>query len=262
MRLAKLIKACWESSPKDMINLLVRKLSGKQLPSPVAKVWTDYMSWLIFANAGMLARGNVHCFDYVIKNLPSNAPIIEIGSFCGLSTNMITYCKQRHGVKNILITCDKWIFEGAEKGEMLEEMMGITYKEYREFIKDAFVRNVSLFSRRDLPYPIEMLSDEFFLAWANKIKIKDTFNRDITLGGKISFCYIDGNHSYPYVKRDFENCDKYLELGGFILFDDSENNNFETFKFEVHKVIKEVIKTGRYELVINNPNHLFKKMKD
>ena len=53
----------------------------------------EYVEWLCFANAGMLDRGNLYCFDYAIRNLPSSAPLIEIGSFCGLSTNLITYYK-------------------------------------------------------------------------------------------------------------------------------------------------------------------------
>ena len=42
-----------------------------------------------------------------------------------------------------------------------------------------------------------------------------------TLFGPISFCYIDGNHTHEGVKQDFLNCDRWIESGGFILFDDS-----------------------------------------
>ena len=49
----------------------------------------------------------------------------------------------------------------------------------------------------------------------------DVFGRSFQLGGPISFCYIDGNHTDDLAKRDFENCDRYLEKGGFVLFDDS-----------------------------------------
>ena len=93
--------------------------------------------------------------------------------------------------------------------------------------------------------------------WSSKKEMIDVLGRSIKLGGKIAFAYIDGNHKYMFVRRDFENVDKCLEKGGFILFDDSSDNS----DWEVKKVIKEVKSTGRYEVVIKNPNYLFKKIK-
>jgi hypothetical protein len=40
----------------------------------------------------MLNAGNVECIDYAIGHLPSDAPMLEIGSWCGLSTNVISHC--------------------------------------------------------------------------------------------------------------------------------------------------------------------------
>jgi ATP-dependent RNA circularization protein (DNA/RNA ligase family) len=77
------------------------------------------------------------------------------------------------------------------------------------------------------------------------------------LGGTISFAYIDGNHTYDFAKRDFENADKYLEVGGVILFDDSSDDSI----WEVNKVIEEIKKEGRYEIIIKNPNYLIKKIR-
>ena len=51
----------------------------------------EFGNWLRFANAGMLSDGNIDSFEYAIKNLPSESPLIEIGSFCGLSTNIINF---------------------------------------------------------------------------------------------------------------------------------------------------------------------------
>jgi hypothetical protein len=79
--------------------------------------------------------------------------------------------------------------------------------------------------------------------------------RNVQLGGAISFCYIDGNHAYEYAKRDFENCHNFLEPGGFILFDDSADGS----GWDVCNVVSEVQRSGRYELVIKNPNYLFRK---
>ncbi|MFC1452298.1 class I SAM-dependent methyltransferase [Verrucomicrobiota bacterium] len=224
-------------------------------PSPVGRIWTEYMSWLTMANAGMLCRGNMHCFDYAMRNLPSASPIVEIGSFCGLSTNMITYLKERNNVRNPLVTCDKWILENAEQGGMLGDSRTVSHAAYGDFLRDTYIRNVRMFSRADLPYTIEVFSDEFFSAWGNRERRQDVFGREFSLGGPISFCYIDGNHSYDFAKRDFENADKYLEEGGFLLFDDSGDGT----QWEVCRVVREVLRTDRYELVAKNPNYFFRK---
>lgn len=216
----------------------------------------EFISWLKFANAGMLNNGNIYCFEYAIKNLPSNNPVIEIGSFCGLSTNLICFYLKKFNKSNDLITSDKWIFEGAEKSDELLEGSDITYQQYRTFVKETYIRNVSFFSNNHLPFTIEHFSDDFFKLWSeNKIE-NDVMGRKIQLGGKISFAYIDGNHSYEYAKRDFQNVDKFLEIGGFILFDDSADNS----GWGVCKVIDEIKKENKYEVVINNPNYLLKKI--
>ena len=78
----------------------------------------EYIEWLTFANAGMLNRGNLHCIDYAVRNLVSNNPVIEIGSFCGLSTNIINYYLKKYNKKNKIITSDKWEFEGKGDGTL------------------------------------------------------------------------------------------------------------------------------------------------
>jgi hypothetical protein len=85
----------------------------------------------------------------------------------------------------------------------------------------------------------------------------DVFGREVALGGRIGFIYIDGNHSYAGAKLDFELADECLEEGGFMLFDDSGDAS----GCEVCRVIEEVKATGRYELVIANPNYMFRKLR-
>lgn len=227
----------------------------RKILNPKIDISDEYVEWLCFANAGMLNRGNLYCFDYAIKNLPSNNPIVEIGSFCGLSTNLINYYLFLNNKNNALFTADKWIFEGSDSAEAKLGKSFVTHKEYREFVKDAFKKNVSLFSKNNLPHTIEFFSDEFFELWSQSKKLNDVFGTEVTLGGPISFCYIDGNHSYDFSKRDFENTDKYLEKGGFVLFDDSSDRQ----SLGSSKLMKEILQNDKYELIIKNPNYLFKK---
>ena len=131
--------------------------SSKSSPA-LATGWTEYITWLSFANAGMLERGNVDAFDFVIQNLPSLAPMVEIGSFCGLSTNVITCLKEKHAVKNRLITCDRWMFEGARPAAPVAGSLFLNHTEYREFVRGTYIRNIQTFARYDLPYTVEMFS--------------------------------------------------------------------------------------------------------
>jgi hypothetical protein len=213
----------------------------------------EFVTWLAFANAGMLNRGNLMCFDYALRNLPSANPIIEIGAFCGLSTNLLTYYAARHGVRSKLFNCDRWQFEGAD-GSVGDS--AIPHTAYRDFVRESYQRNVRMFSGHALPHTIEALSDEFFEAWAGGRQAVDAFGRSVQLGGPISFCFIDGNHSYEFAARDFRNTDRFLEPGGFILFDDSADGS----KWEVTRVIDELKRLGTYRVVVQNPNYLVQKI--
>jgi hypothetical protein len=224
-------------------------------PKPQTDAGDDYLIWLCFANAGMLDKGNLYLIDLAMKQLPSAAPILEIGSFCGLSANVLTHYKRKYGIKNRLITCDKWEFENTAKDNPHIGASPILFSDYKDFVRESFLRNIRLFSFDDLPFTVEATSDEFFVAWNKKMESSDVLGRSLTLGGPISFCYIDGDHSYEGVKKDFLNCDMFLENGGFLLFDDSA---IETFG--VRHLMPEVVATNRYRLVATNPHHLFQKV--
>lgn len=233
---------------KKLLNSGIQRLNTK-------KYSDEYLTWLTFANAGMLSKGNIYSMRMAIEKLPSNNPVVEIGSFCGLSTNVINYLMSIAGKTNKIFCCDKWEFEGSEQGGNLGNSQ-ISHAQYRDFVKSTFMRNVEFFSSFNKPYAIESTSDEFFPMWAEEKKTADVFGRDIQLGGPISFCYIDGNHTYEFAKRDFENVNRFLEVGGFVLFDDSSDTN----PFGLTQLMKEVKDNSNYELVIKNPNYLFKKI--
>ena len=217
------------------------------------KVEDEYLTWLQFANSGMLNPGNVYAMKYAIENLPTSDPIIEIGSFCGLSTNVLSYFLRKNQRKNIIFCSDKWIFEGSEESVNLG-LSDISHADYRSYVKETFMRNINFFSP-NRPHPIELFSDEFFEKWKTQKKVVDVFNQSITLGGNISFSYIDGNHNYEFAKRDFENVNQHLVPGGFILFDDSS----DTASFGLSKLMREIKQRSDYSLVMKNPNYLFQK---
>ena len=213
----------------------------------------EYVELLRKVNAGMLHHGNIKCFNHAIENLPSDNPIVEIGTFCGLSANIITYFKKKYCRKNLLLTVDNWYL--PDKPVPIAKST-ITYLDYYKYVRENLIRNLTLFSNFDLPYAFENGSGLFFENWKAETTCQDIFKKTVRLGGSISFVYIDGNHSFQNVLNDFENSDKYLDVGGYILFDDSADFS----GWEVTRVIKIVKKTGRYSVVMKNPNYLFKKI--
>lgn len=233
------------------INSLISRVKNHR---PVETYDDEFLNWLRFANAGMLHPGNIFAMKYAIDRLPTNDAVIEIGSFCGLSTNVISYFLKGSGRKNVMYCSDKWEFENANKDGNVGNS-DTAHSDYSAFVKASFIRNLTLFSGRN-PFPVELFSDDFFKKWSDNAKVVDVFNRDVKLGGGISFCYVDGNHSYDYVKRDFQNIDKFLVRGGYILFDDSSDGN----PFGLTRLMKEIKKTSGYRVVMKNPNYLFEKV--
>ena len=230
--------------------------AAHRLHSNERKEANEFLTWIRFAIPGMLAEENVHAMDYAITNMPPGKPIVEIGSFCGLSAVVMSYLLSKRSKTTPLFTCDKWEFEGQELGSPLGDLPTVTHDVYRTYVRDTFLRTTRTFAADHLPYTIECFSDEFFRRWFENEKTVDVFGRPVTLGGEISFCYIDGNHTYEFAKRDFENTDRALVSGGFILFDDSGDDSVWE---EVNQLTREIISGTRYELVSNNPNYLFRK---
>src|SRR4029077_9273419 len=95
----------------------------------------DFIDWLVLGIAGMQHPGNLHLFDLAVRTAPE-APMLEIGSFCGLSTNIIQYLKRKHGRTMPLFTCDKWIFEGSENA--LPSAAGVSHDDLRAYVKESF----------------------------------------------------------------------------------------------------------------------------
>ena len=80
----------------------------------------------------------------------------------------------------------------------MSETRPLTHDVYRAYVRESYLRNVPPPSAPAYCLTtIEALSDEFTLQlWESGVKVTDVFHRPAQLGGPISFCFIDGNHSY------------------------------------------------------------------
>jgi hypothetical protein len=213
----------------------------------------ELMKWMSFINPGMLNAGNLELFAHCIEHLPSDAPLIEIGSFAGKSLNCIIHLLRKARRTNPVFSVDEWNFEGSRLGGMISDE--VSFEAYRAHVINTFHANVSLFSGGRLPHHIELTSDAFFAAWDTSDKRTDYFGKQVQLGGPIALAYVDGDHTYSQSKKDFENIDRSLQAGGFIIFDDSGDGSH----WGSNQTAREAAVLPSYELIAKNPNYCIRK---
>jgi Methyltransferase domain len=240
-----------KSIVKTLFKPPVRRLKGdtfiERLPSAVV-------------GAAMLHEGNPYLFDWAIRNLPATGAVLEIGSYGGLSTNLLIHLLQKYGKNHPFFTCDAWLYEGYSDhlGQMSEWMDGrndVSRADFMAHIKSSFIHTTRLLSHDRLPYTIHTRSDAFLLDWNTCTTCTDVFGRVITLGGPIAFAYIDGDHSYATAMMEFERIHPHLVRGGMLLFDDSGRG----MPFGSVQVAAAILLRTDYRLVAKNPNILVQK---
>jgi hypothetical protein len=211
----------------------------------------------------MVHKGNIYWFSKLISELKSEAPILEIGSFCGQSSLMMRYFLDKYGKKNKLIACDPFVYEGwldkLKTGETYLKHVAnrpdISRNSYNNFIKEAFIRNQQFFAADKPCSLVPVTSDEFFKEWQAGKTMTDLFGNEIKPKGKFSFCFIDGDHNYEAVRRDVENVISWLEPGGKMLMDDTDAGS----KLGSAKLAAELERDKRVRLIGSNPHCLFQK---
>ena len=210
----------------------------------------EFVVYLQNLVGGFLAEGNLQAMERALNEMPSNGAVVEIGSFLGLSTNILTYAlAQKEGARR-LFSCDPWDYEGG--------LQSLTQTpEFNSWAKQTFATNTRLLSATRLPHTIESTSDAFFDAWQNGETREDVFGRQVQLGGDIAFAYIDGDHSEVATRRDFQNVHRHLMRGGWILFDDSSAYGYEG----VQRVVSEVAAHSDYQIVGAFPNILARRVR-
>jgi hypothetical protein len=217
-----------------------------------------YLKFLCYATGGWPNHGNIEAMKYAIQHRPNDASMLEIGTFCGQSTCTLAYLLEKSGAANRLFSCDIWRYDEspATSASPLGDARHLTYADYNHFIRDSYIRNAEFFCNGNPPHSLEIDSDGFFSWWNAAHKATDIFDRPVQLGGPLSFCFIDGNHYHDCAWRDFENTDRLLVPGGFILFDDSAD---DSMWLGVRQVASEVLATGRYKLINKSPNYFLQK---
>jgi hypothetical protein len=194
-------------------------------------------------------------FDYAIRNMPSSGAIVEIGSFLGLSTNLLAYLALKHRRDNPFFTVEPWIMLDVD--EPISGYFDVTSEDFRLYAKETFIRNTTTFSPSRLPHTIELTSKDFFERWSARAELEDVFGRRAVLGGPLAFAYVDGEHTYEAVSGEFREIDRHLLPDGLILFDDSAE---DVGVAEVARLVREVLAGPAYELVARTPHYFVRKL--
>ena len=245
-----------------MIKHWIYRIKNRFFP-PFEDISDEFINRLFCANAGMLHRGNLLGFAYATRFLPSNTAVVEVGSYAGLSTNAIIYYLQKYQKNHPFFTCDSWEYFGerdhspphADYLSKVGSHPSLSRESYMNFVKNRFIGNLHFFSGKRLPYSFHVHSENFMNSWAKGLEKEDIFGQKIQLGGKIGFCFLDGDHTPGGAERDFALLDPFLASGGFLLLDDSADGTNESR----NELGRRLIKSSEYSLIMKNPNYLLMK---
>jgi hypothetical protein len=214
----------------------------------------EYVEHLRSVVGGWALEGNIRAFECCVRNMPLNGAMVEIGSFLGLSTNILAYAAHKYQRNNPFFTCDAWKFAGSDKPKA--GYFSTATKEYRDWVMTIYRMNLSMFSPTFAPHTIEAFSDRFFELWQDGAQVRDVLGREARLGGPIAFAYIDGDHTYKGGRRDFLGVDRFLMPGGYVLMDDSaDTSSYDGLK----QLVREIAARPDYELALKAPNYCFRK---
>ena len=220
-------------------------------------------SWINYSHSSPESRFPIekqYAIDYAIRNIKTDSPVLEIGVCSGRSTTFTGCLLNKYSKENKLITTDPWW--NCPDQYLSGPNEPIAPQGYRDYIKSQYITNAKFWFGEKLPTSFDLDSDTFFEKWNTGKVSDDVFGREFKMGGEISFCYLDGDHSFHQVKKDFENIDKVLEKNGFIFFDDSDRLHLDhgEVKNGCYEVVQLALKSKKYKCVLRNPNYLLQKI--
>jgi hypothetical protein len=209
---------------------------------------------------GMLHDGNILQMNYAIQHMPKEGTVVEIGSYGGLSASVIVWLMHQHQCNTKFFTTDPWIYESytaeGQKTNFIDGSKRVTKESYHHYMKSAFMNAMQFLQPQQLPHSFEMTSQDFFELWNTSALREDIFGNSVQTGGSICFAYIDGDHSLEAATHDFEQVDKHLAPGGFILLDDSADH----LPFGSARLMNRIKQDPRYRVVSALPNYLIQKI--
>lgn len=132
--------------------------------------------------------------EYLATKAKGEKTVLEIGSWKGRSTKAMAMTNTKR-----VIACDHW--RGSSNGDATGVEAGA---QGSDAIYQQFVENVAK------PHPhVQIVRGESAL-------LQDELPKTRIIGEPVDFCFIDGDHAYPYVSCDIRTCKELVAPGGTI----------------------------------------------
>ena len=166
---------------------------------------------------GLLGEAEAHLLGTVAACVPRGGAIVEIGSFKGKSTVVLSKIAAHYGLGPV-VAIDPHNFNNAELEAHRTSPEASSY--------DEFVRNLASAGVGDRVEIHRAYSTEIAPRWIRPI----------------SFLWIDGDHSYAGAKADFDGFARHLVPGGVVAFHDA----LHEFAGPIRVFVEEVLRSDRY----------------
>ena len=162
---------------------------GLVLSVPILDRMRKIRGWLEDEEADLLIASS----SRALSSLPTDAAVVEIGSFCGRSTIVLGSVIKALGVPTRIYAIDPHdgVVGSADSGT---QTLGPTLA--------VFQRNIG---ENELTSVVEVMTKRSF---------------EVDWDKPIAFLFIDGLHDYGNVSRDFQHFEPWVVPGGYIAFHD------------------------------------------
>jgi predicted O-methyltransferase YrrM len=167
--------------------------------------------------SGFLMEDEARLLGTIAACVPASGAILEIGSFKGKSTVMLGKVAAHYGLGPI-VAIDPHNFNSAELQNFKCDLGASSFKEFLSNIETAGV--------------------------ASQVEVHRAFSKDVfsTWDRPIRFLWIDGDHSYPGAKTDFDGFFPYLTPLGVVALHDS----LHEFSGPIRVFVEEILRSNQF----------------
>jgi MMP 1-O-methyltransferase len=166
---------------------------------------------------GFLLEDEARLLGTIAACVRCDGAIVEIGSFKGKSTVMLATVAKHYGLGPV-VAIDPHNFNSAELQEHRTNPDSSSYEE--------FLRNLETAGVFDYVEPHRAFSGTIASGWNRPIR----------------FLWIDGDHSYPGAKTDFEGFSPYVTPHGIVAFHDA----LHEFAGPLRVFVEDVLRSDRF----------------
>ncbi|WP_269531130.1 class I SAM-dependent methyltransferase [Chitinimonas sp. BJYL2] len=154
---------------------------------------SDIQGWLLIGAGAVL-------YDIVLNHVGDNPVVVELGSWKGRSTCWLASAVQDRGNGHVWAV-DTW--QGSQNEDLHAELL----RDYEpDQLFNEFKANLATRGLGQYVTPMRMTTHEAAKHWP--------------LDRQVDVLFVDADHAYHAVRKDFELWSAYVKDGGFIVFDD------------------------------------------